>query len=131
MCVKRRLVLALGLFLALGGCASGGTGGGAGGGSSTRLTAADIETDLSLDLYTIIQRRRPQWLQVRGGGFSTSGPATISVIIDGTRQQGSVEVLRSVRGGDVEEVTYMNARDATTRYGTDNAAGAIVVTLKH
>jgi hypothetical protein len=125
----RRVVLALGLVVALGACASGGSGGSRRG-SSTRMTSEDFENDVSLDLYSIIQRRRPQWLQVRGA-LSTSGPTTISVIIDGQRQQGGPEYLRSIRGSDVQEVSFMNARDATTRYGTNNTGGAIVVVTKH
>jgi hypothetical protein len=125
----RRVVLALGLVVALGACASGGSGGSRRG-SSTRMTSEDFENDVSLDLYSIIQRRRPQGLQVRGA-LSTSGPTTISVIIDGQRQQGGPEYLRSIRGSDVQEVSFMNARDATTRYGTNNTGGAIVVVTKH
>ncbi len=128
--VNRRVVLVLGLVLALGACAGGGGAGGAGRGSSTRLTEADIENDQSLDLYSIIQRRRPQWLRVRGA-VTTSGPVTIAVIIDGTRQQGSVDLLRSMRGGEVQEVRFMSASDATTRYGTDMTGGAIVIVTKH
>jgi hypothetical protein len=129
VCVRRRAALALALSLALGACASGG-GGSSRRGSSTRLTEADFASDVSLDLYSIIERHRPQWFQVRGTA-STQGPATIAVILDGTRQQGSVEILRSMRGGDVQEVSFMNARDATTRYGTNMTAGAIVVVTKH
>ena len=130
VCVNRRVVLVLGLVLALGACAGGGGAGGAGRGSSTRLTEADIENDQSLDLYSIIQRRRPQWLRVRGA-VTTSGPVTIAVIVDGTRQQGGVDLLRSMRGGEVQEVSFMSASDATTRYGTDMTGGAIMVVTKH
>lgn len=130
VCGRRGLVLALGLILALGGCATGGGGGGSGRGSANRLTEADIEADQSLDVYSIIQRRRPQWLRVRGA-ITTSGPVSIAVIIDGTRQQGGVDILRSLRGGEVQELRYMSASDATTRFGTDMTGGAILVVTKH
>ena len=80
----------------------------------------------SLDLYAVVQRLRPRWLQVRGA-VSAQGRATIAVILDGVRQQGSVELLRGMQAGDVREVRYLGARDATTRYGTDMTAGAIEV----
>jgi hypothetical protein len=35
-----------------------------------------------------------------------------------------------MRATDVEELRYLNARDATTMYGTDMAAGAIQVITK-
>jgi hypothetical protein len=41
-----------------------------------------------------------------------------------------VEILRSIRAGDVEEARFLNARDATTRYGTDMTAGAIEVVTR-
>jgi hypothetical protein len=126
----RRVPLALlALSVALGACASGGGGSSPSRSSSARLTAAELEVDASQDLYTVIQRRRPQWLQNRAPS-TAQGRQQISVILDGVRQQGSVEVLRSMRAGDVEEVRFLNARDATTRYGTDMTAGAIEVVTK-
>jgi len=123
--------MALGMVVALAACASGGgTSGGAPRSSSTRLIAADFDSDVGLDVYAIVQRYRPRWLQVRGG-TTAQGPARIAVIIDGTRQQGSVEILRSIRGSEVDEIRYLNARDATTRYGTDMTGGAIEVITKH
>ena len=125
----RRVPLALlALSVALGACASGG-GSSPSRSSSARLTAAELEVDASQDLYTVIQRRRPQWLQNRAPA-TAQGRQQISVILDGVRQQGGPEVLRSMRAGDVEEVRFLNARDATTRYGTDMTAGAIEVVTK-
>lgn len=127
----RRVVLpALALSLVLGACAGGG------GGpastprtSSSALSTEELQADAAMDLFTLIQRRRPQWLTNRAP-TTAQGRQLISVIMDGVKQQGSIEILRSMRAGDVEEVQYMNARDATTRYGTDMMAGAIVVVTK-
>jgi len=128
---SRRVVVALGLIVALAACASaGGTSTGTPRSSSTRLVAADFDNDVGLDVFMIVQRYRPRWLQVRGA-TTAQGPAQIAVIIDGTRQQGSVELLRSIRGSEVDEIRYLNARDATTRYGTDMTGGAIEVITKH
>jgi hypothetical protein len=118
------------MIVAVAACASGSGSGGTRRSSSTRLVAADFENDVGLDVYSIIQRHRPQWLQVRGG-TTAQGPARIAIIIDGTRQQGSVEILRSIRGSEVDELRFLNSRDATTRYGTDMTAGAIEVDTKH
>ncbi len=127
---RRRVLVALGMIVAVAACASGSGSGGTRRSSSTRLVAADFENDVGLDVYSIIQRHRPQWLQVRGG-TTAQGPARIAIIIDGTRQQGSVEILRSIRGSEVDELRFLNSRDATTRYGTDMTAGAIEVDTKH
>lgn len=122
------LIVALALTVGLGACASSGSSGPRR--SSTRITAEEFEDFSQQDVFSIVQRLRPQWLVVRAPA-STQGRAQISVIIDGVKQTGSVEVLRSIRGSDVDELRYINARDATTRYGTDNVAGAIEVITKH
>lgn len=116
----------LALAALLGGCASSGGGGSSGGGNSNVITQQQISDLESLDVYAIVQRLRPRWLQVRGMS-SAQGQAQIAVIVDSVRQQGSIELLRSMRGLDVRELRYLNARDATTRYGTDMTAGAIEV----
>ena len=41
-----------------------------------------------------------------------------------------LRLLRDFKGTDAEEVRYLNARDATTRYGTDMTAGAILISTK-
>lgn len=123
---SRKIAPAFLLGALLGGCASSGGGGTGSSGSSTVITEAQIQEIESLDSFSIVQRLRPQWLQVRGMA-SAQGRATIAIIVDGVRQPGGPEVLRSLRGSEVQEMRFMNARDATTRYGTDMTAGAIVV----
>lgn len=126
---KRRALLVLGLVLGLGACASSGAGT-ARRGSSNRLVAADFEEYASQDILTVIQRMRPTWLRVRGGG-TAQGKAVIQVFVDGMQQNGGPDVLRGIRASSVEEVSFMNASDATTRYGTNMAGGAIEVKTKH
>ena len=126
----RRLPLAgLALCVALGACASGGGSSGPPRSSSAILTGEELQVDAAMDLYTVIQRRRPQWLQNRAPS-TAQGRQMITIILDGVRQQGGPELLRSIRASDVDSARYMNARDATTRYGTDMTAGAIVVATK-
>lgn len=126
----RASLAALALCVALGACAGGG---GAGSSvprsSSESLGLEELQADAAVDLFTLIQRRRPQWLQNRAPS-TAQGRQQISVVLDGVRQQGSVEILRSIRAGDVEEARFLNARDATTRYGTDMTAGAIEVVTR-
>jgi len=93
------------------------------------LTAADMEAWTGQDLLTVIQRVRPRWLQSRKA-VTTSGPQPISVVVDGVIQPGGIQLLRSYRTGDVDEVSFVNARDATTLYGLSMMSGAIVVKLR-
>ena len=126
----RAALTPLALCVALGACASsGGAGAGAPRSSSSSIGTEELQQDGAMDLFTLIQRRRPQWLQSRTA-TTAQGRQQIAVILDGVRQQGSAEVLRSMRAGEVQEVRFLNARDATTRYGTDMTAGAIEVVTK-
>lgn len=123
---SKLLVLpALALALVLGACA---TSGATSRGGSGALTAEDIEPYASQDLYTIIQRMRPQWLQVRGAS-TAQGRAAVVVFIDGM-QAGGLGMLRDIRAVDVEEIRHLSASDATTLYGTGMEGGAILITTK-
>ena len=84
--------------------------------------------------YDIVHALRPTMLTSRG---ATGGPrsrlpvwesnAGIKVYLDGLRY-GGVESLASIPASTVREIRWLSAMDATTRFGTGNAAGAIVVT---
>ena len=110
-------------------CASGG------GGSASRthnsrspITRAEIGDRGSLDLYTVVQQLRPSWLQNRGQATPVGGVRVVRVAIDGRLQAGSAEVLRSLRGAEVQELRYLSGQDAQTRFGMDTEGGVIVVT---
>ena len=124
----RRAALTCVLAAVLSGCATGG-GSPTSRGSSDRLTAADMESWGAEDLLTVIQRMRPQWLQARKA-MNLSGTLPTSVVVDGLIQSGGVEVLRLYRAGNVQEVRWVDASDATTLYGLSMMSGAIVVVLK-
>ena len=113
------------LTVGLAGCASSGGGGGDGAtrGSSTRITRAQLEPVAELDAFEVIRRLRPAWLRSRAGQAPT-------VIIDGSPQMGGLDVLRSYRARDIELLEYMNASDATNRFGTGYQGGAIQMTTR-
>lgn len=120
---------AIALALALPACASSGGGGSAATSNANVITFEELQRDPSMELLALIESVRPRWL--RGRGTSTlAGQTPPSVIIDGQVQPGRVDALRSIRVTDVEEVRYMNAGDATTRYGPGMISGAILVTRR-
>jgi hypothetical protein len=80
------------------------------------------------DLYTIVQQLRPNWLSIRGQATPMGGVRQVRVVIDGTLQPGGAEVLRTLRGTQVDELRYLTGQDATTRFGMDVEGGVIVVT---
>jgi hypothetical protein len=100
-------------------------------GQRDRITAEDLATIDAQNALQAVQRLRPQFLQTRGGASSsiTQGPQDIVVYVDQTRM-GGPSVLAQIPITDVKEIQYLNASDATQRYGTGHASGAIVVIRK-
>jgi hypothetical protein len=119
---KRLVLVSFALVIGLSGCASsGGSSGTSGrGGDPNQLTEEALLEHQSLDVYSVIQQLRPRWLTSRGRG-------TIKVIVDGSPRMDGFQDLRSMRVSDVQEIEYLNAANATTRFGTGYDAGAIMI----
>jgi len=133
MCLRewyRAVLTVFAVAAVLSGCGGGGAARAPSGGSSDVLTAAEMEPMAGRDLLTVIQRLRPRWAQTRQVTTSEGGHF-VSIVVNGLRQEGSLELLRGYTAADVLEVKFLNSRDATTTYGLQMMSGAIVVTLKH
>lgn len=103
-------------------CATGGSGNDDGPrGSRDHIVRAELESLSQLNAFQAVERLRPNWLRSRVG-------RTPEAIIDGSPSS-SLGVLRSIRATDVEEMRFLSASDATTRYGTGYDGGAIVVNM--
>jgi hypothetical protein len=97
------------------------------------LTRQELQPYDSQDAYTVIGRLRRSWLNVRSTGSvvnpqNLGSESQIQVYVDGVRTARGVEDLRSIDVGQIREIRYLDARDATMAYGTDHGAGAILVT---
>ena len=125
----RTLFIALTLALSTGPVACSSSGGGSSGPSRSRdvITLEELQPHTSLNVLEAIRRLRPRWLQARGGG--TSGQDYPQVILDGSRF-GDINTLSSFQVSDVQELRFMNPRDATTRWGTGFPGGAIVINTR-
>jgi hypothetical protein len=123
--IPRLLVPSLALALGITGCASAGAGGGdsAPRGTANRIIFEELEPVQQLDAFDAVRRLRPMWLRSRGG-------ASPQVLIDGNRQPGGFDALRSIRSSEIQEMRFMSASDATTRFGTGFDGGAILVTTR-
>jgi hypothetical protein len=87
-------------------------------------------------VYEVVRKLRPAMLASRG---TLAGPQSrsqlweassgIKVYLDGFRY-GGVESLATISASSVVEVRWLSAMEATTRFGTGNTAGAIVVTSR-
>jgi hypothetical protein len=87
--------------------------------------------------YDVIRRLRPQFLRERSSGSipdltdSTSNVAAtrhpIQVYVNGVRTASSIAELRDIVSETIIDIRYLNASDATTRFGTGHNNGAILV----
>lgn len=116
-------VAACGLTAVAAGCASGGGEGGPRR-DPNLITAAELADYSNLTCYDVIQRLRPRWLQRRG---SDQNPV---VYQDGSRVGEAEGVLSGMPVNEVESLRYLDASNATTRYGTGHGAGAIEITTR-
>jgi hypothetical protein len=125
-------------------CASSGSG--AAGGSRKSAGGQDVITEADIagraadaaNALQIIQKLRPQMLRNRGlavlptAGRSAEEATAASlprVYIDNIAY-GDLGQLSNVNASQVREIRYINARDATTQWGTGHMGGVILVLTK-
>jgi hypothetical protein len=120
---KRALVLALALALGAAGCASGGGSSSRPAGASTnRIVQAELDALPQMNAYLAIERLRASWLRTRSGDPP-------QLYVDGARR-GNVRDLQAILSTEIATMEYMSASDATNRFGTGHAGGAILVTSR-
>jgi hypothetical protein len=128
------LALVGAILISLPGCAGGAAEGVAAEGVATARRDPDVITReelaqqsmVSLSAYDAIQRLRPNWLNPRGAtSIVAAGSRLPAVLINNTRQ--NAESLRTLAVSDVESLRFVEARDATTRFGTGYVNGLIEV----
>jgi hypothetical protein len=85
-----------------------------------RITAEELEASNQRHALAIIQNLRPEWLR-RRADFGE-----IQVYVDGM-PAGGTSALANISRLRIDTMEYLSASAATLRFGTGNAAGAIVV----
>ena len=81
--------------------------------------------------FDAVTQLRPNWISAARQRSSTEREAAgaagvIVVYLDGTRL-GTIDALRQIALGDIDEIQYFDAGEATNRFGTGHPAGAINV----
>ena len=141
-----RRLLAVGLTLSAAACASGGSrastngasANGANGASSSShrsmsagaranvLTLDDIQKAHIPNVFDLVSTLRPRWLQTRGVD-SFQKPSEIQVYLGSTRMQGGINSLRELNSLGITKIEWVDGITASSRWGLDHGAGAIVV----
>ena len=82
------------------------------------------------NLYEVIRFLRPHMLQTRPGVRSLGGSNTmgVAVFLDRKRDTG-LDVLRTLRPEQVEEVRYLDPAKAESEFGFSAGGGAVLVKL--
>ncbi len=108
-----------------------------------RITLEEIEASSGQNAYDLISSQRPAWLRTRGTNTLRTQPVNsplggtiqvperqeIVVYVDGTRF-GNQDMLRQLPISEVSSVEFLNASNATTRFGTGHTHGAILVVTR-
>ncbi len=112
--------------LLLASCAS--PGGGESEGRSRNSIGLDELTEQPHNtVLDAVRALRPRWLQGRTGtSFRSPGRQMPRVYVDG-HARGGIRELDSLVPSEVRSIRFLSASDATTRFGTNHVAGAIVV----
>jgi hypothetical protein len=116
------------LLALLAGCA-GSTQSPAGGGDGPdRITVTDAHRARFSNALELVQHSRAGWLRGRGApSLMLSSPIQVYV---NDRPFGNASRLQDVSLQDVERLVFLDASSATTRFGTGNVSGAILVVLR-
>jgi hypothetical protein len=104
-----------------------GTTGGTQRGSSDVLTRAEIETSRAANAYELVQQLRPQFLRSRGALSVRDPRAGYPVVYINNVHHGDIQSLRTILVEEIDEIHFISAVDATTRWGTGHAGGVIQV----
>ena len=86
------------------------------------ITSQELQQVPADDLYEAVQQLRPAWLSRRSG-------QSPQVFVNGA-PRGGLDELRTFRPENASELRFINAADATTRWGTGYTAGVIDVTMR-
>jgi hypothetical protein len=110
----------------------GGRGAGAAGGVRPRAGAGEraargeeIGRSPAPNVFELVQRLRPGWMQERAGSGGRGYPA----VFVGPQAYGGIDRLREIDTSNVIEVRFMNAAEASSRFGRGVPYGVIQVIL--
>ena len=110
-------------------CAAGTPGSGHPGSSHDVITRGELEELNADDVMEAITILRPRWLRFRPMRTPGTPEPVVGVVMDG-RPRSTRSDLAQIPIGSVERIEFMSAADATIRYGTGYAGGAIIVTTR-
>ena len=130
MRVLSNSALAVTLLLPLVGCA-GGPSSGAPPREQNLITLTEIESTEAETAYQLLQQLRPRWMMRNRGErtFAESGADYPKVVMDEFPPR-EFEFLLEIRKEVIQEIRFIDPREATFLYGTGYSAGVVKITTK-
>ena len=100
------------------------------GGRSGTVTRSQILSVPDGNAVTVLRMLRPRWLEARIQATPANpSPIYARVYLDDVFY-GEIESLYNIPSNLIEQIDYLGALDATTRYGTGYMGGVIRVTTR-
>jgi hypothetical protein len=93
------------------------------------LTLQELSASTSPNAYEIVRELRPYWLRPRGQVSPRNPMPEIAVYLDDIRI-GNISELQRIPRTTIKEMRYYSASDATNKWGTGHARGAIAIVTK-
>ena len=127
-----RWLSVIALFLVVSACGGGPAPSGGLGLRRTLLTAEEIGMAKggAWNAYDVISRLRPEFLRSRGRSSLNTEELTTAVVYVDDMRFGELASLKTITADQILLIEYINAADATTRFGTDHVGGAILITTR-
>lgn len=91
------------------------------------ITYEELQTVTSADALDAIRALRPHWSRARASTLRSGGGMTLPEVFVDHQHFGPLESLRQLRTESIQEIRFISAPDATTRYGTGHTGGIIYV----
>ena len=99
-------------------------------GGANLILESEIEPLTEENAFDIIQLLRPNMLRARSpNSFSEAQGGGIVVYVDNART-GGTETLTNVSRSMIKEIRFINATDATQRFGVGHPSGAILISTR-
>lgn len=92
------------------------------------LTRDQLDRVDFLNAYDAVRRLKPIWLRSERGqdSFIVQGQRGLRVYVDGLLY-GDKESLRTLQVQNIEEIRFLDKREATLAFGTNHAEGALLI----
>ncbi len=94
------------------------------------ITRAELENSSTRNAYDAVQQLRPRWLTSRGASSLQQSGGDMPIVYVGDRRHGPIETLRGFDTDGITSLRFINAANATTRYGGGHTGGVIQITLR-